>query len=74
VRPDAAGDPVSGDRKRAGDRQRRIHGADDAVLEDHLGERNSSGRSFVLRTVNTLVILLLLIVIAALATYWPTSD
>jgi hypothetical protein len=31
-------------------------------------------RSPVLLGVNTLVILLLLVVIAALATYWPTSD
>jgi hypothetical protein len=36
VRPDAAGDPVAGDRKRAGDWQRRIHRPDDAVLEDHV--------------------------------------
>ena len=35
VRADPAGDVRAGDRERAGRRQRRIHRADDAVLEDH---------------------------------------
>ena len=35
VRPDAARHVRSGDRERASRRQRRIHSADDAVLEDH---------------------------------------
>jgi len=72
VRPDAAGDAVPGDGECARDGEGRIHRPDDPVLEDHV-LRNLSGPSFVLRTVNTLVILLLLIVMAALATYWPTS-
>ena len=72
VRPDAAGDAVAGDGECARDGEGRIHRPDDPVLEDHV-LRNLSGPSFVLRTVNTLVILLLLIVMAALATYWPTS-
>jgi len=36
--------------------------------------RNPAGASVVERDVNALVILLLLIIMAALATYWPTSD
>ena len=35
VRADPARDPLSGDRKRGGLRERRIEGADDAVLQDH---------------------------------------
>ena len=35
VRPDAARHVRAGDRERASRRQRRIHRADDAVLEDH---------------------------------------
>ena len=35
VSADAAGDPVAGDRERPRDGQRRVEGADDAVLEDH---------------------------------------
>ena len=35
VRPDATRHVRAGDRERAGPRQRRIHRADDAVLEDH---------------------------------------
>jgi len=35
VRSDPTGDTVAGDRERAGDGERRIHGADDAVFEDH---------------------------------------
>jgi hypothetical protein len=74
VRADAADDPLARDREAARERQRGLHRADDAVLEDHLGERNSSRPSPVVLGVNTLVILLLLLVIAALATFWPTSD
>ena len=35
VRPDPARHVRPGDRERSGRRQRRIHRADDAVLEDH---------------------------------------
>ena len=35
VRADAAGDPAACDREAAHDRQRRLEGPDDAVLEDH---------------------------------------
>jgi len=35
ARADAAGDPLARDRERAGDGQRRVHRADDAVVEDH---------------------------------------
>src|SRR5438094_4425240 len=35
VHADAAGDPLSGDRKGSSLGQRRVEGADDAVLEDH---------------------------------------
>jgi hypothetical protein len=36
--------------------------------------RNPTAPSVVEGDVNALVILLLLIIVAALATYWPTSD
>jgi hypothetical protein len=36
--------------------------------------RNPAASSVVEGNVNALVILLLLIIMAALATYWPTSD
>ena len=35
VRPDAARDPIPGDRQRQHHRHRRVHRADDAVLENH---------------------------------------
>ena len=80
VRADAARDPVAGDRERPRDRQSRVHRPDDAVLEDHPrdcksspGRRNLPSPPFVQAIVNSLVILLLLVVMAALATYWPTS-
>jgi hypothetical protein len=72
VRPDAARDAVAGDRESAGDRELWRHCPHDAVLEDHL--RNLFGASTVDRTMNTIVILLLLVVMLALATFWPTSD
>ena len=72
---------VSRDRERSCDRERRVHRPDHAVLEDHLGDcKSSPGRRnvpvppLVEVDVNTLVILLVLVVMAALATYWPTSD
>ena len=38
VRSDAAGDVRSGDGQRSRRRERRVHRADDAVLEDHAGD------------------------------------
>ena len=72
VGPDPARDPVACDRQCARDRKRRLHRPDDAALEDHV--RNRSGASFVSNSMNRIVILLLLVVMLAVASYWPTSD
>ena len=72
VGADPAGDAVACDRQGAGRRERRLHRPDDAVLEDHA--RNLFQGSIVWTTMATLVILLLLVVMVAIASYWPTSD
>jgi hypothetical protein len=72
VRSDTTCDPLACDRQRTGNGECRLHRPDDPVLENH--PRNLSGGSTVFITMHTLVILLLLVVMLGLATYWPTSD
>ncbi len=72
VGADPAGDAVASDRQGTGQRERRLHRPDDAVLQDQA--RNLFEGSAVWTTMNTLVILLLLVVMPAIASYWPTSD
>ena len=71
MRSHATCDPVAGDRERAYRRQGRVERADRPVLEDH---RILLRPPRVMREVNTLVILLLVVIMAAVATYWPMSD
>jgi hypothetical protein len=72
VGADPAGDAVACDRQGAGQWERRLHGPDDAVLQDQA--RNLFEGSIVWTTMTTLVILLLLVVMLAIASYWPASD
>jgi hypothetical protein len=72
VGADPAGDAGACDRQGAGQWERRLHCSDDAVLQDQA--RNLFQGSIVWTTMITLVILLLLVVMLAIASYWPTSD
>ena len=72
VGADPPGDPVTGNGQCARDRQRRLHRPDHTVLEDHT--LSLSSPSSVSSTMNTLVILLPLVVMLAVASYWPRSE
>ena len=78
---DSAGDEVARNGQRANDREPRLHRADHPVLQDHprdsRGHQRRETRSGVVplgQDMNALVILLLLVVMLAVASYWPTSD
>jgi hypothetical protein len=81
VGADSAGDEVAGNGQGTNDREPRLHCANHPVFQDHprdsRGHQRRETRSCVVTLVedmNALVILLLLVVMLAVASYWPTSD
>jgi hypothetical protein len=81
VRADSAGDEVARNGQSTNKREPRLHRADHSVFQDHPRDsrghqrRETSARLMPFaKDMNALVILLLLVVMLAVASFWPTSD